>query len=169
MNRIGIPESEWPALVAYLNRTYRYENGAVFNRRTGRRVRGSKMPTGYLTFTLQFKGGKYCAKYQRIVWILCNNELPTQTIDHINGDRLDNRRENLREVSMSENRLNMLLPWRPNKDTGVAGVECHGAKYRTRVRSVQHIFPNPYEAFYWAIACGKRYSAQGGQSPCALN
>ena len=157
MNRLGIPESEQQALVTHLCNNYRYEDGHVVNRRTDKRVRGSKMATGYLSFTLLFKGGKYCSKYQRIVWILCNHQVPTATIDHINGNRLDNRIENLREVSMSENRLNMLLPWRPNKDTGVAGVDKKSNSYRTNIRGRDWLFSNPYEAFYWAIACGKRY------------
>ena len=94
MNRIGIPESEQPALLAYLKRTYRYEDGGIVNRKTGRRRQGSKMRNGYLGFTISFNGNNYCTLTQRIVWALCNNELPSQTVDHINGDRLDNRIEN---------------------------------------------------------------------------
>ena len=159
MNRIGIPESEQPALLAYLKRTYRYEDGGIVNRRTGRKVKGSKLSNGYLTFSFYFKGNNYCSKYQRIVWALCHDQLPTQTIDHINGDQLDNRIENLREVSQSDNLLNMLLPWRLNKGTGVAGVRKHGCKYQSRIHGRLYSFSNPYEAFYWGIACGKRYRA----------
>ena len=159
MNRIGIPESEQPALLAYLKRTYRYEDGGVVNRRTGRSPTGKRMTNGYLIMSFSFKGKNYCTKLHRIVWALCNNELPTKTVDHINGNRLDNHIENLREVSLSDNRLNMLLPWKPNKDTGVAGIEVIGRKYRTWIRGRQFTFHDPYEAFYWAIACGKRYRA----------
>ena len=169
MNRLGIPESEQPALLAYLKKTYRYEDGGVVNRRTGRRLQGGKMHNGYLNMSITFKGGSYSSHYQRIVWALCYDRLPTLTIDHINGDRLDNRIENLREVTMSDNLLNMLLPWKPNKVTGVPGVEKHGLKYRCRMQGRQYSFHNPYEAFYWAIACGKRYkptpspSQKGGE------
>ena len=159
MNRIGVPESELPALLAYLKKTYRYEDGGIVNRRTGRRVRGSMLSTGYLAMTITFKGRDYCMKYQRIVWALCHGQLPTMTVDHINGNRLDNRIENLRVVSMSDNRLNMLLPWLPNNAAGVAGVDKHGRKYRTMIHGRRFTFHNPYEAFYWAIACGKRYRA----------
>ena len=180
MNRIGIPESEQPALLAYLKRTYRYEDGGVVNRRTGRRVQGSKMRNGYLGFTIHFNGNTYCTLTQRIVWALCynelptktvdhinqrivwalcNNELPSQTVDHINGDRLDNRIENLREVSQSDNNLNTLLAWEPNKDTGVTGVAVKEHGYQSKIQGRNFHFHNPYEAFYWAIACGKRYRA----------
>ena len=159
MNRIGVPESEHKELLAYLKNNYRYENGGIVNRKTGRRRRGSKKSSGYLGFNFYFKG-KGCNSYiHRIVWALCYNELPTTTIDHINGDRLDNRIENLREVIQSENNLNSLLPWRPNKDTNVAGVFPHLGKFETKIQGHQYSFCNPYEAFYWAIACGKRYRA----------
>ena len=159
MNRIGIPESEQPALLAYLKKTYRYEDGGVVNRRTGRKVKGSKMRNGYLTFSFYFKGNNYCSKYQRIVWALCHDRLPTQTVDHINGDRLDNRIENLREVSQTDNNLNTLLAWEPNKDTGVTGVAVKEHGYQSKIQGRNFHFHNPYEAFYWAMVCGKRYRA----------
>ena len=134
MNRIGVPESEHKELVAYLKKTYRYEDGGIVNRRTGRRVQGSKKSNGYLGFTIRFNGNRYSSLTQRIVWALCNNELPTQTIDHMNGNRLDNRIENLRVVSMTDNNLNMLLPWKPNQKTNVTGIEMIGRKYRTWIR-----------------------------------
>ena len=160
MNQIGIPESERPELLAYLKKTYRYEDGAIFNRRTGRRLQGGKMNNGYLKMTITFKGGSYSLIYQRVVWTLCYDQLPTQTIDHINGDKLDNHIKNLREVSQSSNNLNTLLPWRPNKDSGVPGVFPHLGKFETKIQGHQYSFCNPYEAFYWAIACGKRYRAK---------
>ena len=159
MNRIGVPESEHKELLAYLKNNYKYEDGGIVNRKTGRRRRGSKKSSGYLGFNFYFKG-KGCNSYiHRIVWALCYNELPTTTIDHINGDKHDNRIENLREVIQSENNLNSLLPWRPNKDTNVAGVFPHLGKFETKIQGHQYSFCNPYEAFYWAIACGKRYRA----------
>ena len=159
MNQIGIPESERPELLAYLKKTYRYEDGRIFNRRTGRRRRGGKTSSGYLGFNFNFKG-KGCRSYiHRIVWALCYDQLPTQTIDHINGDKLDNHIKNLREVSQPDNQLNTLLPWRPNKVTGVAGVSLSNKRYQSRIQGHLYSFCNPYEAFYWAIACGKRYRA----------
>ena len=160
MNRIGVPVSEQQELLAYLKKTYRYEDGRIVNRRTGRIVSGSKLHNGYLGFGIRFKGNRYCTLTQRVVWALCYDKLPTQTIDHINGNKRDNRIENLREVSQPDNQLNTLLPWRPNKDTGVAGVFPHLGKFETKIQGHRYTFCNPYEAFYWAIACGKRYRAK---------
>lgn len=156
MNRIGVPKSEHKELVAYLKKTYRYEDGGIVNRKTGRR-QGYHASSGYLGFNFKFKGKGYHSFIHRVVWALCYNELSAKTIDHINGNRLDNRIENLREVSMSDNKLNILLPWVPDNAIGVAGVEKNGRKYRTRIHGRRLTFLNPYEAFYWAIACGKRY------------
>ena len=159
MNRLGVPESEHKELLAYLKNTYKYENGGIVNRKTGRRPTDKRKANGYLIMSFSFKGKIHSTKLHRIVWALCHNQLPTMTIDHINGDRLDNHIENLREVSLSENRLNMLLPWRPNKDTGIPGVGLNKNGCQTKIRGRFLYFSNPYEAFYWAIACGKRYRA----------
>jgi len=165
MNRLGVPESEQQELLAYLKNTYKYENGSIVNRRTGRRRKGSRLPTGYIAMSFVFKGKFYCTKIQRIVWALCCDQLPTQTVDHINGNRLDNRIENLRVVSQTENNLNTLLRWKPNKDTNLAGVDMNGKRYQTRIHGRRYSFSNPYEAFYWAIACGKRYKPTPSPSP----
>ncbi len=160
MNRLGVPESEHKELLAYLKNTYKYENGGIVNRKTGRSPTDKRKANGYIIMSFSFKGKIHSTKLHRIVWALCHDRLPALTVDHINGDRLDNRIDNLREVSLSDNRLNMLLPWEPNKETNVAGVEMNSNRYRTQIHGRRYSFPNPYEAFYWAIACGKRYASE---------
>jgi len=58
------------------------------------------------------KNGYYVAKIDnkkylghRLVWLIHYGSFPADTIDHINGDRLDNRIENLRVMSSLENNL----------------------------------------------------------------
>lgn len=48
---------------------------------------------------------------------------PDQVVDHINGDRLDNRRANLRLVTPSENQQNRALP--AHNTSGYKGVCWH--------------------------------------------
>lgn len=55
----------------------------------------------------------------RIIWFLAYGEWP-QYIDHINGNRADNRITNLRNVTHTDNHRNMPLP--KNNKTGVIGV-----------------------------------------------
>ena len=157
MKTTRLSESERQALLAYVKKTYKYDDGYIANRKTCKRLRGGMSTGGYRNIRLFFKGNFYSMRYHRIIWMLCNGCLPQLTIDHINGNRLDNRIENLREVSQSENLLNKLLLWKPNKYTGVTGVSLSDHGLQTYIRGRNFKFHNPYEAFFWGVQCGKRY------------
>lgn len=58
-------------------------------------------------------------KAHRVIWRMVTGCAPDQ-IDHINGNRADNRIENLRDVSLPENARNRQLP--VNNTSGVIGV-----------------------------------------------
>lgn len=45
-------------------------------------------------------------KAHRLAWLIAKGAWPQQIIDHIDGDRSNNRIENLREVSASQNQYN---------------------------------------------------------------
>lgn len=61
-------------------------------------------------------------KAHRIAWKMVHGEEPID-IDHINGDKSDNRIENLRSVSHGENMRNK--PLYANNKSGFPGVEFH--------------------------------------------
>jgi hypothetical protein len=69
----------------------------------------------------------------RLVWIYFNGEAKGQ-IDHINGDVTDDRIENLRDVSQSQNMQNLRQATKRNK-SGLLGVSLHKqtGKYRARI------------------------------------
>lgn len=63
-----------------------------------------------------------CRKYRthRIIWLWMTGNFPSNQIDHKNRQRMDNRWENLRDVSRQENSRNLSLS-RKNK-SGIIGV-----------------------------------------------
>ena len=60
-------------------------------------------------------------KAHRLAWLYVTGAWPTKDIDHINGVRDDNRWENLREASASENGMNK-RHLTANNTSGVTGV-----------------------------------------------
>ena len=67
---------------------------------------------------IRINGGKFQA--HRIAWLLFHGSFPAGQIDHINGKTVDNRIENLRDVSNLENQKNQKVP--RNSTTGCIGV-----------------------------------------------
>ena len=59
----------------------------------------------------------------RIIWLISYGCFPAEQIDHIDGNGLNNRLSNLREVSDAENKKN--LPMRSDNKSGVTGVSWH--------------------------------------------
>ena len=59
----------------------------------------------------------------RLIWLYAHGEWPKGEIDHINGDRGDNRLDNLRVVSRSTNMRNKKK--HANNKSGICGVSWH--------------------------------------------
>jgi hypothetical protein len=68
----------------------------------------------------------------RLVWLWVHGYLPEQ-IDHIDGNRLNNRIANLREATTSQNHGNMA---RPTKNTsGYKGVRQRGKRFSANIKT----------------------------------
>jgi hypothetical protein len=78
---------------------------------------GSPNGHGYLRITID--GKRYCA--HRLAWLFMTGKWPAHDIDHINGDRSDNRFSNLREATRAENMQN-IGPRQRQNTSGLTGV-----------------------------------------------
>lgn len=90
---------------------------------------GIERPDGYRRMKIKGKSF-YC---HRVAWAVHYGSFCENEIDHVNGDRSDNRIVNLRECTKKQNQENA----RPgvNNSSGVAGVgyDCRAGKWRARI------------------------------------
>lgn len=84
----------------YLDTVFYYKDGNLYKHSNHKKV-GSVCGSGYVYISLNKK--RYLA--HRIIFCILNGYLP-KYIDHINGNKSDNRIENLREATLSENQRN---------------------------------------------------------------
>lgn len=123
-----------PATGLLTNRVHRRYNapagaevGSEFRNTKGQRYRRVRL-------------GKKMVLVHRVVWLMQTGEWPTGEVDHINGDGLDNRWENLRDVTPSQNKANLVCLKRnntsgvqgvcfdPRKGVWLAQLNCHGKR-----------------------------------------
>lgn len=84
---------------------------------------------GYLRVSV----GRKRLYVHRVLWVMRNGPIPVgMQVDHIDGDRRNNRADNLRLVSVSQNRCNARI--RCDNSSGVKGVDWLSGKKRWRVR-----------------------------------
>lgn len=111
-------------LLDYIKEHFAYEQDGTFTL-TKKQFVASKLgsivgwiqPNGYRRISIKAKS------YQahRLVWLYHHGHMPKGDIDHINGDKSDNRIENLRDVTHSANTQNCRKA-RKNNKSGLLGV-----------------------------------------------
>lgn len=78
---------------------------------------------------VQFQGEHHLV--HRVAWFLYYGEWPDKTVDHINGNRSDNRITNLRLATISENGYNRKTP--QNNTSGFKGVSFHRGLWQAQI------------------------------------
>ena len=122
-------------------------------------VAGATEGSGYTQ--IQIDTCLYHAK--RLAWLYVFGRWPNDQIDHINGDRQDDRIANLRDVSVAENNMNQRIP--SNNTSGVMGVswrECRKKWHAQIGHKKKKIFLGYYKTLSEAISARKAAERQYG-------
>lgn len=97
------------------------------------KVAGTIKPTGYIVILVN----RRLYRAHRLAWLYVTGEWPKYEIDHINGDRMNNRFSNLREATKAENNWNKKI--RSDSKTGF-----------------KNVLSYPWGAFYVRIVANKK-------------
>lgn len=108
-------------------------NMNIFNAKLAHKKAGSSHNRGYLTICIAMNGSKNHFLAHRVAWLYMNGAAPINHIDHINGNRTDNRILNLREADREINGKNVKLM--SSNTSGLMGVTWHKKDKKWHVRA----------------------------------
>ena len=130
------------------------------------KLAGTESSHGYLYIRLDRKSHRA----HRLAWFLVHGEWPNGEIDHIDGNRLNNRIENLRVVDRAGNSQNKSRAQANNRSCGLLGVTWNKQHQRwqaklmaNKVRYHVGSFDTPEEAHAAYMAAKARLHI-GGRS-----
>lgn len=108
---------------------------------------GTQDSKGYLQTAVDRR--KY--RNHRLSWFIYYGVWPKDMLDHVDGDKTNNRMVNLREANNSHNKQNQRKA-RSDSGTGIQGVACVKGRYKAyirsgRVRIVLGTYATPGEAY----------------------
>lgn len=92
-------------------------------------------------------------KRHRLIWFFVHKRWPINDIDHINGNKQDDRLCNLREATRSQNMFNSKL--KRNNSSGRKGIVWDKRRLKWRVRMVvkqNEIYVGRFDSFNEALA-----------------
>lgn len=114
---------------------------------------------GYIEFRVWngLESRKY--KAHRLAWLYMTGEFPLLEIDHIDGNRANNKFDNLREVSRSINQRNREL--QSNSPSGVLGVTWNKQLFKWQVH-FKSKYVKQFDSFWDAVALRKKLEVEDG-------
>ena len=153
-----LSNEERKAFEEHLLSAYRYDaaTGKVINKKWNREYRGVIKDNGYVYVWIFFRGERFRIRKHRLVFFLVHRRFPKE-IDHLNGIKTDNRIENLREVSVSENCLNKDCQWKKNPDSGLPGITKSNMVFQTKFRRRRLFSSIPEMLFFHLTLLGRRF------------
>lgn len=130
------------------------------------KVAGTLRNGAYLVITI--KGYSYYA--HRLVWLYVFGTWPKNFLDHVNGDKTDNRLENLREATYAENQYNTGA--KATNTVRLKGVTVCGNRWKAQITKNRKVYYlglfDTKEAAY-AAYCKAAQDMQDGFSPSAVS
>lgn len=135
---LSVNQSTSELTAEQFRRLYHYDpdTGVITKRVRSNADHGENIPIGSLSKGyIRILIGKRLHFAHRLAFLYMTGEWPSQVIDHINGNRSDNRFCNLRDVDQGTNALNKDFDHVQNKH-GFAGVrlETNGKKFKASIR-----------------------------------
>jgi hypothetical protein len=92
----------------------------------------NKKSKGYIMVKLDIEGKIYFIRAHRLAWLLHYGQLPDNSIDHIDGNKSNNKIDNLRDVTHQQNHWNRTTAkgytWNKNANKFHAQIQINGKK-----------------------------------------
>ena len=118
-----------------INGLFRWKRRRDRSKRWNNRYAGTiagQISCGYRLIELDRAAGHGAYRAARLAWLYMTGEWPSDQIDHINGQRGDDRWENLRAADNAQNNSNRGA--QSNNKAGVRGVSRWGNRWKVRIR-----------------------------------